>query len=499
MDHKAEMMRDRLRLKEDIDKYLMEGRGHRRPDYLKKKLLAYTDKYKSAPGGGLIGCTKKQILKKTPLRRTRRTRRGAVLPISRFSNLHMELPIVFLFEFASGYALFDAYGLDEQLLDDTFESAEDYLNRPDQIFKVIAIYRFPSTDDALVQMNAISKSILTEELKWFLLHNLPKTIDGKPRYRDAVADPILARYISSATRFPTETRVSFDYIMRGFRLEIDKFMGGPEPGDLQKAQLNLARHYRKQSCMYKDSSMAVSSSPSQGVVVVPHTFEGLFLAKGKEDEYFICTKNLAPGEALYGDELIYVQDADRSDVEYRLWNPRRSKLGAAILGGLANIWIKPGSRVLYLGDVCGITVLQLSDLVGPDGLIYVVGLSNNVADAVDNRLNVITISEKFYLNPNYRMVVGMVDVMFADIVYPDTVDPMQMTMDIATNACFYLRAGGHYMITTQADSTSQVDPFADRLLDGHLRREFKSKELVKLETIGSGHFMAIGGFRMLEE
>ncbi|KAL6508761.1 hypothetical protein OROHE_021320 [Orobanche hederae] len=443
----------------------------------------------------------------------------------------MELPIVFLFEFASGYALFDAYGLDEQLLDDTFESAEDYLNRPDQIFKVIAVYPFPSTDVALVQMNAISKSILTEELKWFLLHNLPKTIDGKPRYRVAVADPILARYISSTTRFPTETRVSFDYIMRGFRLEIDKFMGGPEPGDLQKAQLNLARHYRKQSCMYKDSSMAVSSSPSQGVVVVPHTFEGLFLAKGKEDEYFICTKNLAPGEALYGDELIYVQwqqplktykrrgkdaskaqaliwdayddmeptwaldDADRSEVvEYRLWNPRRSKLGAAILGGLANIWIKPSSRVLYLGDVCGITVLQLSDLVGPDGLIYVVGLSNVVADAVDSRSNVITISEKFYLNSKYRMVVGMVDVMFADIVYPDTVDPMQMTMDIATNACLYLRAGGHYMITTH-----QVDPFADRLLDGHLRREFKPKELVMLETIGSGHFMAIGGFRMLEE
>ncbi|KAL6508762.1 hypothetical protein OROHE_021321 [Orobanche hederae] len=41
MDHKAEMMRDRRRLKEDIDKYLMEGRGQRRPDYLKKKLLAY--------------------------------------------------------------------------------------------------------------------------------------------------------------------------------------------------------------------------------------------------------------------------------------------------------------------------------------------------------------------------------------------------------------------------------------------------------------------------
>lgn len=28
------------------------------------------------------------------------------------------------------------------------------------------------------------------------------------------------------------------------------------------------------------------------------------------------------------------------------------------------VFQKPGSHVLYLGDVCGITVLQLSDLVG---------------------------------------------------------------------------------------------------------------------------------------
>ncbi|KAL8096462.1 hypothetical protein AgCh_037430 [Apium graveolens] len=50
---------------------------------------------------------------------------------------------------------------------------------------------------------------------------------------------------------------------------------------------------------------------------------------------------------------------------------------------------KPGSRVLYLGDVCGITVSQLSHLVGSDGLVYVRGLSDDVANKVEERSNVI--------------------------------------------------------------------------------------------------------------
>ena len=42
----------------------------------------------------------------------------------------------------------------------------------------------------------------------------------------------------------------------------------------------------------------------------------------KGDE--IATRNLNPGMSVYGEELIV------EDVEYRLWNPRRSKLSAAI-------------------------------------------------------------------------------------------------------------------------------------------------------------------------
>ena len=52
-------------------------------------------------------------------------------------------------------------------------------------------------------------------------------------------------------------------------------------------------------------------------------------------------------------------------IEYRQWNPFRSKLGASILGGVKNIYMKPGDKVLYLGASTGTTVSHVSDLVGP--------------------------------------------------------------------------------------------------------------------------------------
>lgn len=53
-----------------------------------------------------------------------------------------------------------------------------------------------------------------------------------------------------------------------------------------------------------------------------------------------------------------------------MWNPFRSKLGAAILGGVEQIHIKPGSKVLYLGAASGTTVSHVSDIVGPVSLIF---------------------------------------------------------------------------------------------------------------------------------
>ncbi|CAI5745828.1 unnamed protein product [Peronospora destructor] len=59
-------------------------------------------------------------------------------------------------------------------------------------------------------------------------------------------------------------------------------------------------------------------------------------------------------------------------VEYRVWNPFRSKIAAAILGGVDSIWITPGAKVLYSGGASGTTVSHVSDIVRPTGAMYAV-------------------------------------------------------------------------------------------------------------------------------
>jgi len=98
------------------------------------------------------------------------------------------------------------------------------------------------------------------------------------------------------------------------------------------------------------------------VVVEPHRHAGVFIARGKEDA--LVTRNLVPGESVYGEKRISVDEGE-TKVEYRVWNPFRSKLAAAILGGVDHIYIQPGSKVLYLGASAGTTVSHVADIVGP--------------------------------------------------------------------------------------------------------------------------------------
>jgi fibrillarin-like pre-rRNA processing protein len=81
----------------------------------------------------------------------------------------------------------------------------------------------------------------------------------------------------------------------------------------------------------------------------------------------VATKNLTPGISVYGEELI------QEDEEYRIWNPRRSKLAAALLNGLENLEIDDASKVLYLGASTGTTVSHISDIV-TNGRVYAVYL-----------------------------------------------------------------------------------------------------------------------------
>ncbi len=68
--------------------------------------------------------------------------------------------------------------------------------------------------------------------------------------------------------------------------------------------------------------------------------------------------------------------AEGEKIEYRVWNPFRSKLAASVLAGVDNIHIKPGSKVLYLGAASGTSVSHVSEIVGPTGAVYAVEFSH---------------------------------------------------------------------------------------------------------------------------
>jgi rRNA 2'-O-methyltransferase fibrillarin len=64
------------------------------------------------------------------------------------------------------------------------------------------------------------------------------------------------------------------------------------------------------------------------VVIEPHRHEGVFIARGKEDA--LVTLNSTPGVSVYGEKRISVESPPGPDgvsvkVEYRVWNPFRSK------------------------------------------------------------------------------------------------------------------------------------------------------------------------------
>lgn len=59
------------------------------------------------------------------------------------------------------------------------------------------------------------------------------------------------------------------------------------------------------------------------------------------------TKNMAVGESVYGEKRIAVED-EAGKIEYRVWNPFRSKLAAAVLGGVDKFTCRLAARSCIL-------------------------------------------------------------------------------------------------------------------------------------------------------
>ncbi|KAL8716667.1 MAG: hypothetical protein Q9225_006022 [Loekoesia sp. 1 TL-2023] len=242
-------------------------------------------------------------------------------------------------------------------------------------------------------------------------------------------------------------------------------------------------------------------------IIEPHRHPGVFVARGKED--MLVTKNLTPGESVYGEKRIAVESSSpaitngdtpasiptTTKTEYRVWNPFRSKLAAGILGGLDEIFIRPGSKVLYLGAASGTSVSHVADIVGPTGTVYAVEFSHrsgrDLINMATHRTNVIPIIEDARHPLRYRMLVGMVDVVFADVAQPD------QARIVGLNCHLYLKVGGGVLVSVKAnciDSTAAPEAVFAREV-GKMREErIKPLEQLTLEPFERDHCIVVGRY-----
>ena len=140
---------------------------------------------------------------------------------------------------------------------------------------------------------------------------------------------------------------------------------------------------------------------------------------------------------------------------------------------------QPGSKLLYLGAASGTSVSHCSDLVGPTGTVYAVEFSHrsgrDLVNMAKQRPNVVPIIEDARHPQKYRMLVPMVDVVFADVAQPD------QARIVALNAQYFLKNGGNFVISIKAsciDSTAAPEAVFSREVAKLKEAQLKPKEQV---------------------
>lgn len=172
-------------------------------------------------------------------------------------------------------------------------------------------------------------------------------------------------------------------------------------------------------------------------------FDGVF----REGRSFF-TPALIKNDKMYAKSLF-----KQGKNEYREWNPSKSKPCAALAKGLKNFSLKKGMKVLYLGAASGATISFFSDIVGENGVIYGVEISerclrdlNAVSDRRGNVVPIIGDARK----PEQYSWVEKCDLIFEDVASDDQPEI------IIRNAETFLKPGGTCMLALKARSMDVV-------------------------------------------
>jgi fibrillarin-like pre-rRNA processing protein len=221
-------------------------------------------------------------------------------------------------------------------------------------------------------------------------------------------------------------------------------------------------------------------------------FEGVFQTILEDGRSSLATLNLAPGKSVYGERLVKVRDD-----EYRLWNPRKSKLAAAILRNLPRFPIRSGSKLLYLGAASGTTVSHISDIVGAEGCVYAVEFSSRslrelITKVSTHRRNVFPILSDARRPGQYRFLMEAVDGVYCDVAQ------REQAKIVSDNAQMFLKRGGFTLLAIKGrsiKSTGDLTRVFEKEIAVLKSRGFKVEKTVSLNPYDRAHLMALSKYQ----
>jgi len=181
--------------------------------------------------------------------------------------------------------------------------------------------------------------------------------------------------------------------------------------------------------------------------VDPTPWSGVF-REGRD----LFTRNAEPGRRVYGELL-----RTAGGVEYRQWDPFRSKVAALLAKGASNELLDPVGSVLYLGAAHGTTASHLSDL-WPDARIFLVEKSPSsfapLLALAKRRSNLLPILADAQLPERYRAELPEVDLLYQDVAQRD------QARIFVDNARATLAPGGRGILMLKVRSVTQRRPSA---------------------------------------
>lgn len=205
-------------------------------------------------------------------------------------------------------------------------------------------------------------------------------------------------------------------------------------------------------------------------------YQGIYLLQ-KNKRKLLLTKNLTPEITFFNENTIE---------EYRVFDPFRSKLAAALIKKISLIPIKKDSKILYLGAAHGYTSSYISDIVGKQGILFCLDFAARVVRDLlfvcEKRENMIPILASANKPETYKDRITKVDLIYQDIAQKNQVDILLKNLQ-------FLKPKGYVLLAIKARSidVTKLPKKIYKIVEEQLKPKLKIIDKKELDPFEKDH------------